>query len=72
VGWETFDQAAAFEGVDQGGHAGAADEQSLGDDMPRERFAGAGALTSLTPPKQHQYEKRCSIRDPDGHRSRNR
>ena len=21
----------------------------------------------LTPPKQHQYEKRCYIRDPDGH-----
>ena len=21
----------------------------------------------LTPPKQHQYETRCYIRDPDGH-----
>src|SRR5436190_19042435 len=21
----------------------------------------------LTPPKQHQYQKRCYIRDPDGH-----
>jgi catechol 2,3-dioxygenase-like lactoylglutathione lyase family enzyme len=21
----------------------------------------------LTPPKQHQYERRCYIRDPDGH-----
>jgi hypothetical protein len=21
----------------------------------------------LTPPKQHKYEKRCYIRDPDGH-----
>ena len=26
-----------------------------------------GALNFLTPPKQHQYEIRCYIRDPDGH-----
>ena len=24
-------------------------------------------LEFLTPPKQHQYEIRCYIRDPDGH-----
>jgi catechol 2,3-dioxygenase-like lactoylglutathione lyase family enzyme len=27
----------------------------------------AGGAQFLTPPKQHQYEKRCYIRDPDGH-----
>ena len=26
-----------------------------------------GGAEFLTPPKQHQYEKRCYIRDPDGH-----
>ena len=29
-------------------------------------WSGRGARF-LTPPKQHQYEKRCYIRDPDGH-----
>jgi catechol 2,3-dioxygenase-like lactoylglutathione lyase family enzyme len=29
-------------------------------------WSGRGAQF-LTPPKQHQYEKRCYIRDPDGH-----
>ncbi len=29
-------------------------------------WSGRGA-EFLTPPKQHQYEKRCYIRDPDGH-----
>ena len=29
-------------------------------------WSARGALF-LTPPKQHQYEKRCYIRDPDGH-----
>ena len=24
----------------------------------------------LTPPKQHAYEKRCYIRDPDGHQEK--
>jgi catechol 2,3-dioxygenase-like lactoylglutathione lyase family enzyme len=27
----------------------------------------ARGANSLTPPKQHQYETRCYIRDPDGH-----
>jgi catechol 2,3-dioxygenase-like lactoylglutathione lyase family enzyme len=29
--------------------------------------ADAVAAQVETPPKQHQYEKRCYIRDPDGH-----
>jgi catechol 2,3-dioxygenase-like lactoylglutathione lyase family enzyme len=29
-------------------------------------WSGRGA-EFLTPPKQHKYEKRCYIRDPDGH-----
>jgi catechol 2,3-dioxygenase-like lactoylglutathione lyase family enzyme len=29
-------------------------------------WSGRGAQF-LTPPKQHQFEKRCYIRDPDGH-----
>src|SRR5215471_9068554 len=29
--------------------------------------APARGAQFLTPPKQHQYEKRCYIRDPDGH-----
>ena len=35
-------------------------------------FSGPGLWSArgaqfLTPPKQHQYETRCYIRDPDGH-----
>jgi hypothetical protein len=40
----TFGQAAAFEGVSRGGHAGAADEQSLGDDVPGGRLAGPSRM----------------------------
>jgi hypothetical protein len=36
-----FDQSAAFERVDQRGHAGAADQQSLSDDVPGQWLAGA-------------------------------
>ena len=36
-----FGQPAAFEGVEQRGHAGAADEQPPGDDVPGDRLAGA-------------------------------
>ncbi len=40
------------------------------DDKPTEavyaEWSARGAQF-LTPPKQHQYEKRCYIRDPDGH-----
>jgi hypothetical protein len=32
----------------------------------RSKWSARGAQF-LTPPKQHQYEKRCYIRDPDGH-----
>jgi len=30
-------------------------------------LTGARGAQFLTPPKQHQYEIRCYIRDPDGH-----
>jgi catechol 2,3-dioxygenase-like lactoylglutathione lyase family enzyme len=33
---------------------------------PTDEWSARGAQF-LTPPKQHQYEKRCYIRDPDGH-----
>ena len=35
-------------------------------DVVYAEWSGRGA-TFLTPPKQHQFEKRCYIRDPDGH-----
>jgi hypothetical protein len=37
----TLDQTAAFEGVDQRGHAGAGDDQPLGDEMAGECLTGA-------------------------------
>jgi hypothetical protein len=44
---------------------------ALGAFTPKYSAAGwlslAREVTTSTPPKQHQYEIRCYIRDPDGH-----
>jgi hypothetical protein len=51
------------------GHSRTPTQNTAGEGFPADPIGGWSARGArfLTPPKQHPYEKRCYIRDPDGH-----